>query len=337
MTCPVEELRWRKFPALDDGFVCLVDAMGDDSAIADAARRSYGKGTRLVSEDRTLIRYMMRHHHGTPFEMAEIKLLLRIPNGDTWRQMIRNRAAPIWDESDMWSEPSVNAYSYRYSEADTVFQTTAPDAWRLQSGTNKQGSAGNLTEWPFEGDYHDWPEGGTGLCHWFGGGEGPLPVGQFLSQEEKRLHDTARRVYEHRLKCGVAREQARKDLPNSIYTEAYWKCDLRNVLHFLALRLDFHAQLEIRSYAQVIAEEIVKPLFPITWEAFEDYVLEAVTLSRIEVEVIKRRSAGHWQTESAISSLIANNREREECRVKFVKLGLVDGAEVAADDERKPG
>ena len=229
-TSLIEQLRWKKFPVLNDGFVCLVDVMGDDSAVVQAARVSYGVGTKRVSDDRTLIRYLLRHRHTTPFEMAEIKILIRVPM-DCWRQWIRHRTA------------NVNEYSTRYSEAIDSTQSTAPDAWRSQATQNRQGS------------------------------EAPLPeqLGAQLTAAERQLQEQSRQVYEARLEAGVAREQARKDLPLSTYTEAYWKIDLHNLLHFLALRMDSHAQEEIRLYATTIGEQIVKPLFPIVWEAFEDY------------------------------------------------------------------
>src|SRR5690606_37342991 len=127
----VAELRWKKFPVLNDGFVCLVDVMGDDAAVVQAARVSYGEGTQRVSDDRTLIRYLMRHRHSTPFEMAEIKLLVRVPM-DTWRQWVRHRTA------------NINEYSTRYSIAIDAAQATPPDAWRSQASTNRQGSEGTL-------------------------------------------------------------------------------------------------------------------------------------------------------------------------------------------------
>src|SRR6188508_1875566 len=133
MSDVVSELRWKKFPVLNDGFVCLVDVMGDDSSIVQAARVSYGVGTKHVSDDRSLIRYLMRHRHSTPFEMAEIKLLVRVPM-DCWRQWIRHRTA------------NVNEYSTRYSVAIDSMQTTEPDAWRTQATSNRQGSAGLLPD-----------------------------------------------------------------------------------------------------------------------------------------------------------------------------------------------
>jgi len=236
---------------LDDGFVRVVDYMGDDSAIVQAARTSYGKGTKRRHEDRGLIRYLMRHAHTTPFEMCEIKLHVRAPM-DVWRQWIRHRTA------------SVNEYSTRYSEAIDAAQRTAPDAWRLQSAGNRQGSSGLL----------------------------PPELGIRLSEEEGRLQRQARDIYEARLAAGVAREQARKELPLSTYTEAYWKIDLQNLLHFLELRMDEHAQLEIRAYANVIGEQIVARWVPITWEAFLDYRRGGTRLSRIESAFLAALASG---------------------------------------------
>jgi thymidylate synthase (FAD) len=287
----LEQLRWHKFPVLDDGFVSLVDAMGDDQAVAEAARVSYAAGTRHVSDDRTLIRYLMRHWHTTPFEMAELKLLVRVPM-DCWRQWIRHRMA------------SINETSTRYSVAIDAAQTTSADAWRLQATSNRQGSDG----------FFD------------------LSVGSELSAEEAELQSHARRVYEHRLELGVAREQARKDLPLATYTEAYWKVDLHNLLHFLHLRMDPRAQWEIRQYAQTIGQEIVRPLFPLVWEAFADYRLEAVQLSRLEREVIGRLAAAGRLPASEEYFLAAGDptwadrtrcRERDECRDKLTQLGLL--------------
>ncbi|MBN2171367.1 MAG: FAD-dependent thymidylate synthase [Candidatus Krumholzibacteriota bacterium] len=232
-------------PVLDQGFVRVVDYMGDDQAIVQAARVSYGAGTKSVREDRGLIRHLMRHRHTSPFEMCELKLHLRLPM-DCWRQWIRHRTA------------SVNEYSTRYSIAIDEAAATAPDAWRRQAADNRQGSEGRLD----------------------------AGVGEGLSEAERRLQAEARRVYEERLAAGVAREQARKDLPLSTYTEAYWKIDLHNLLHFLALRLDVHAQEEIRRYATVIGERVVARWVPLTWEAFLDFRLGATTLSRLEAELV---------------------------------------------------
>lgn len=290
-----DALRWKKFPVLDDGFVCLVDVMGDDQSVVQAARVSYGEGTRKVSDDRGLIRYLMRHRHSTPFEMAELKLLVRVPM-DCWRQWIRHRTA------------NVNEYSTRYSLAIDAAQTTAPDQWRSQAETNRQGS-------------------GTALDR---------PVGERLSADERQFQARARDLYEERIKTGVAREQARKDLPLSTYTEAYWKIDLHNLLHFLALRMDNHAQFEIRSYATTIGEQIVQPLFPLVWEAFVDYRLEAMFLSRLDREVIARLAERLATAGRAIANEedflavqdptwreLTRCRERDECREKLVQLRLL--------------
>ncbi|MBI5758640.1 MAG: FAD-dependent thymidylate synthase [Planctomycetales bacterium] len=292
----IEQLRWKKFPVLDDGFVCLVDVMGDDSAVVQAARVSYGTGTKKVSDDRTLIRYLLRHRHTTPFEMAELKFLVRVPM-DCWRQWIRHRTA------------NVNEYSTRYSVAIDSTQTTPPDEWRTQAEQNRQGS-------------------GLAL---------PIEVGQKLSEDERHLQVLARQTYQRRLESGVAREQARKDLPLSTYTEAYWKIDLHNLLHFLALRMDSHAQQEIRDYSTTIGEQIVRPLFPIVWEAFADYRINSLSLTRLDQEVLQRLVSSKpsnstppfWseadflavQNESWRS--LQRCRERDECRDKLERLGLM--------------
>lgn len=292
-------LRWKKFRVLDDGFVTLVDVMGDDRAVVDAARVSYGEGTRKVSDDRGLIRYLLRHRHTTPFEMAELKFLVRVPM-DTWRQWIRHRSA------------SVNEYSTRYSIAIDAAQHTPADQWRTQSTQNRQGSEGYL----------------------------PGEVGRNLTDVERDFHEQARKVYEHRLESGVAREQARKDLPLSTYTEAYWKIDLHNLLHFLSLRMDSHAQLEIREYATTIGEQIVAPLFPLVWEAFLDYRVHGMFLTRLDQEVIQRllaRLAAEGRAAATEEDFLAaqddawrgqtRSRERDECRAKLTHLGFLNEPE----------
>jgi thymidylate synthase (FAD) len=291
-----DALRWKKFPVLDDGFICLVDVMGDDQAVVQAARVSYGEGTRKVSDDRGLVRYLMRHRHSTPFEMAEIKFLVRVPM-DCWRQWIRHRTA------------NVNEYSTRYSLAIDATQTTQPGQWRSQAAANRQGSGELLSE----------------------------HIGSEMSGQETIFQAEARKLYEARIAAGVAREQARKDLPLSTYTEAYWKIDLHNLLHFLALRMDAHAQYEIRTYAQTIGERLVQPLFPLVWEAFVDYRLQAISLTRLEREVIARmadhlaragRSRGNEEDFLAVQdstwSGLNRCRERDECREKLLMLGLLE-------------
>ena len=282
----------KAFPVLDSGFVRLVDYMGSDASIVQAARVSYGKGTKRISEDRGLIRYLMRNWHTTPFEMCEIKLHVRVPM-DCWRQWIRHRTA------------NVNEYSTRYSEAIDAAQTTKPGEWREQATGNRQGSAGFLD----------------------------ISVGEELSQAEERIQQLSRELYAERLKRGVAREQARKDLPLSTYTEAYWKVDLHNLFHFLMLRMDQHAQLEIRSYATVIGNEIVSRWCPIAWEAFVDYRLKAVSLTRYDAEIVRALASG--QTDEAVrlarefglipeqSAPVRPNRERAELEAKLLRLGFV--------------
>ena len=278
-------------PVLDDGFVRVVDYMGDDGSIVQAARVSYGKGTKKVSEDRGLIRYLLRHRHTTPFEMCEIKLHVRVPM-DCWRQWIRHRTA------------NVNEYSTRYSIAIDRAQATAPDQWRQQAASNRQGSDG------------------------FADAE----TGARLTRREHELQELARGVYEERLELGIAREQARKDLPLSTYTEAYWKVDLHNLLHFLALRMDPHAQEEIRAYATVIGERIVANWVPLAWEAFEDYRMGGTFLTRLDREVIQLVARGDGEgavrraEELGILSRtpkgLKRNRERAELESKLESFGL---------------
>jgi thymidylate synthase (FAD) len=267
----------------------VVDYMGSDASIVQAARVSYGAGTKKVHEDRGLIRYLMRHRHTTPFEMCELKLHVRVPM-DCWRQWIRHRMA------------STNEYSTRYSVA-IVRRRSRSGRWR-PGARNRQGSAGFLEE----------------------------AKGSVLSAGEEDLHRTSRAIYEERLKAGIAREQARKDLPLSTYTEAYWKIDLHNLLHFLALRMDDHAQEEIRAYATAIGHEVVRKWCPIAWEAFLDYRRNALDLSRLEVEVI--RALGGGETEKALEIArsfgwleegpkgLKRNREREELARKLTFLNL---------------
>lgn len=239
------------FKVLDDGFVRVVDYLGSDQSIVQAARVSYGKGTKQISQDRGLIRYLLRHRHTTPFEMCEIKLHIRIPM-DAWRQWIRHRTA------------NVNEYSTRYSLAIESAQRTAPDQWRVQSTDNKQGSSGFFDS----------------------------EIGKEMTADEKFLHDKTREIYNKRVAQGVAREQARKDLPLSTYTEAYWKIDLHNLLHFLELRMEKNAQLEIREYANTIGNEIVKRWAPIAWEAFEEYALNSKEFSGFELELLSLLANG---------------------------------------------
>lgn len=283
----LDALLGQALPVLDDGFVRLVDYMGNDQSIVQAARVSYGDGTKKVSQDRGLIRYLLRHRHTTPFEMCEIKLHVRVPM-DAWRQWIRHRTA------------SVNEVSSRYSIVSDSAQTTGPGQWRMQSSDNKQGSSGFFDE-----------ETGAAFC-----------------ASEREVQAMARKVYEEKVELGVAREQARKDLPLCTYTEAYWKINLHNLLHFLALRMDPHAQKEIRDFATTIGERIVSRWVPLTWEAFLDYRMGATSLTRIEGEILAALGAGSTADAVAVAEqagwLVADgqggwkrNREREECEGKL--------------------
>ncbi|MEZ4386821.1 MAG: FAD-dependent thymidylate synthase [Candidatus Krumholzibacteriia bacterium] len=288
----LDQILGRAFPVLDDGFVRVVDYMGDDRAVVQAARVSYGEGTRKVSDDRGLIRYLVRHRHTTPLEMCELKLHVRVPM-DAWRQWIRHRTA------------SVNETSTRYSIAIDAAQRTAPDQWRLQATNNRQGSEG-------------WAA---------------VDLGGELTAAEAELQGHARRVYQDRLDRGVAREQARKDLPLCTYTEAYWKIDLHNLLHFLALRMDSHAQLEIREYANVIGREITARWVPLVWEAFEDFRLQAQQLSRLEWACLAALGRGEpaaaetlardagWLERSAKTDDLKRHRERDDFEAKARALG----------------
>jgi thymidylate synthase (FAD) len=287
----LDEVLGKPFKVLDDGFIRVIDYMGSDESIVQAARVSYGKGTKKVHEDRGLIRYLMRHHHTTPFEMCEIKFHVRVPM-DCWRQWIRHRMA------------NVNEYSTRYSVAIDSTQTTSENEWRLQASGNRQGSGG------FAGDAE----------------------GKTLTEKERYLQSLAREIYDERLKMGIAREQARKDLPLSTYTEAYWKVDLHNLLHFLYLRMDAHAQYEIRRYAEIMGHEIVAKWCPAVWEAFMDYRVNSNSLTRLEMEVLTALTKGdieqaielgksfNWLDKS--TGAPKKNRERAEFEDKLSGLGI---------------
>lgn len=266
----------KEFKIGNDGFVRCVDIMGDDNSIVQAARTSYGNGTKTYREDRALIRYLMRHWHTTPFEMCEIKLHVRVPM-DCWRQWVRHRTA------------SINEYSTRYSEAIDSRQITDSKEWRSQSKNNKQGS----------GDFL------------------PENIGLILSEEEKEFHKTSFEMYKKRLNSGVAREQARKDLPLSTYTEAYWKCDLHNLFNFLRLRMHKHAQKEIREFATIIGKNIVANWVPLAWEAFVDYRLYSENLSRMEVSLLREILSNHKFDNKVLEEILGSKREVQEFNNKF--------------------
>ena len=290
-------------------FLRPVDYMGNDAAIVQAARVSYGKGTKTARTDRGLIRYLLRKYHTTPFEMCELKIHALYPM-DVWRQWIRHRTA------------SVNEYSTRASEALGNLLTPA-NGWRLQSGTNKMGSDGLLPE----------NNPGNAVC----------VCGADLSYREKKFIEEARAIYDERIATGIAKEQARKDLPLSTFSMAYWKIDLHNLMHFLRLRLDASAQKEIREFAQVLAK-IVKVWVPHTWEAFVDYRLEAESFTRLDMEMaralIELKAAQDHDVTPAYNKVISlgkefgwlhgagatrdqplpRSREREEFEVKYTRL-----------------
>lgn len=269
----LDEILGQQFNVLDNGFVRVIDYMGNDSAIVQAARVSYGAGTKKVSEDEGLIRYLIRHNHTSPFEMCELKLHVRVPM-DAWRQWIRHRTA------------SVNEVSSRYSIVTDDRQQTSPEEWRLQSEDNKQGSSGYIDR----------------------------EQGIILTGQERNLQEHATQVYKERIARGIAKEQARKDLPLSTYTEAYWKIDLHNLLHFLELRMDSHAQKEIRDYANVIGNEIVSRWTPFTWQAFQDYKLNAQKFSAQELEILRQLITNDNPNELELlaESTLKNKFERKE-------------------------
>lgn len=231
---------------LDKGFIRLVDSMGGDDAIVQAARVSYGKGTRKVSEDKGLIRYLMRHRHTTPFEMVEFKFHAKMPIFVA-RQWVRHRTA------------NINEYSLRYSEARDEFYIPEPEHILYQSKLNKQGRAGEVPQ--------DLKK---------------KVIGYFKEMSEKSYA-----IYAALSEAGISRELARAILPVNLYTEWYWKNDLHNILHFLSLRLDKHAQYEIRIYAEAMAKIIVE-IVPIVYEAFEDYVLNGMRYSRVEQSLLSK-------------------------------------------------
>jgi thymidylate synthase (FAD) len=268
--------RW-SIPIHEHGFIALVDAMPRlvpegqtaDSAIVQSARVSYGQGTKMVSEDRGLVRYLMRHRHSTPFEMVEFKFHIAMPIFIA-RQWIRHRTA------------NVNEYSARYSIMPDRFYRPDIENVRKQSKSNRQG------------------------------GEGPIEAG--TAEEFLKLLESAEANYAKYLELterGVARELARAVLPVSVYTEWYWKCDLHNIFHFLSLRMDPHAQIEIQDYAKAMYD-LIKPIVPVACEAFEDYRLNAMHLTGLEIDAI--RTGEPLATE--------NKRETAEWEAKKTRLGI---------------
>ena len=269
----LEEILFQALPVLDHGLVRVVDYMGDDAAVVQAARVSYGRGTKKVSEDRGLINYLMRHRHTTPFEMCEIKYHVKLPIFVA-RQWIRHRTA------------NVNEYSARYSILDNEFYLPAPEQIAAQSKSNRQGRGPKLT---------------------------PTETARVLDL----LRDDALRAYRNYTtllntdeagtvidadRQGLARELARMNLTLNFYTQWYWKTDLFNLLNFLSLRADTHAQYEIRAYAEVMLETLERWV-PLTAEAFRQYRLRGAQLSAKGLASVKRMIAGEsvTQAESGMS------------------------------------
>ncbi|MEX0281899.1 MAG: FAD-dependent thymidylate synthase [Arenibacterium sp.] len=242
---------------LDHGFVRVIDYMGDDAAICQAARVSYGKGTKSVQNDEGLIRYLMRHWHSTPFEMCEVKLHVKLPVFVA-RQWIRHRTA------------NVNEYSARYSILDREFYIPAPEHINSQSVVNNQGRGEVLQ------------------------GDDAARVLDMLKADSGRAYDNYETMIDED-GIGLARELARMNLPANVYTQWYWKVDLHNLFHFLRLRADAHAQYEIRVYADAICE-MVKDWVPFAYKAFEDYRLGAVSMSAQMVDCLRRMLSGEEVT-----------------------------------------
>jgi len=246
-------------PVLDHGFVRVIDYMGDDAAICQAARVSYGKGTKSVTNDEGLIRYLMRHWHSTPFEMCEVKLHVKLPVFVA-RQWIRHRTA------------NVNEYSARYSILDREFYIPARENLAAQSTVNNQGRGALLSD------------------------AEAAQVLEILKADAGRSYDNYEAMISQDGQDGLARELARMNLPANIYTQWYWKIDLHNLFHFLRLRADPHAQYEIRVYAEAIAA-VVADWVPFAFKAFEDYRMGGASLSATALDCVRRMVKGETVTQ----------------------------------------
>ena len=258
----LEDILYQPIPVLDHGFVRVVDYMGDDAAIVQAARVSYGRGTRRVSEDRGLIRYLMRHRHTTPFEMCEIKYHCKLPIFVA-RQWIRHRTA------------NVNEYSARYSILDNEFYVPAPEHLAAQSSANRQGRGEALSGADASRVFELLREDATNA----------------YAHYAEMLNETGDGEPADPSRRGLARELARMNLSLNFYTQWYWKIDLHNLLHFLGLRADPHAQYEIRAYADAMLDT-VRRWVPHSFEAFMDYGIGGVRLSAGALDVVKRLLGG---------------------------------------------
>ena len=263
VTAPeLEAVLYRPIEVLDHGFIRVIDYMGDDSSIVQSARVSYGKGTKKISNDKGLIKYLMRHRHSTPFEMCEIKFHIKLPIFIA-RQWIRHRTA------------NVNEYSARYSILDKEFYIPSAENLAAQSAINNQGRGDALTD-----------DEASNVIQIL-----KKDAEQTYSNYETLLNESSEGNIIDESKSGIARELARMNLTLNTYTQWYWKIDLNNLLHFLALRADDHAQYEIRVYADAMLD-IVKKWVPLTYEAFEDYRIGGTELSAKEVNLMRKLLKG---------------------------------------------
>ena len=263
VTAPeLEAVLYRPIEVLDHGFIRVIDYMGDDSSIVQSARVSYGKGTKKISNDKGLIKYLMRHRHSTPFEMCEIKFHIKLPIFIA-RQWIRHRTA------------NVNEYSARYSILDKEFYIPSAENLAAQSAINNQGRGDALTD-----------DEASNVIQIL-----KKDAEQTYSNYETLLNESSEGNIIDESKSGIARELARMNLTLNTYTQWYWKIDLNNLLHFLALRVDDHAQYEIRVYADAMLD-IVKKWVPLTYEAFEDYRIGGTELSAKEVNLMRKLLKG---------------------------------------------
>lgn len=287
-----EELIGKEFPVLNHGHVVLMDVMGTDEDIVQAARTSYQKGTKHTSSDRDLLRYLMRHRHTTPFEMVELKFHVKLPIF-VERQWIRHRTA------------STNEMSARYSVLPEEYYVPKPEDVCAQSKSNRQGREGEPIE--------------------------ERVANAFIKGIEEHSTVSFQR-YDNDLEHDIARELSRVNLPLGTYTEKVWKQNLHNLFHLLGLRMDSHAQWEIRQYANIIGEEIVAKLFPHSWEAFKDYRLDAMSLTRLDIEMATMMS-GFVENARTVGDFMehqpdewkgkTNCRERDECLAKLKRLGII--------------
>lgn len=281
-------------PCLDHGFIRLVDHMGGDDAIVQSARVSYGRGTKKVSQDRGLIRYLMRHRHTTPFEMVEFKFHAKMPIFVA-RQWVRHRTA------------NINEYSLRYSEARDEFYIPKKEDIHFQSKLNKQGR--EMEKVPDE-------------------------LKEKVIKYFKEISEKSFALYSELSEDGIAKELARSILPVNLYTEWYWKNDLHNIFHFLSLRMDDHAQYEIRVYANAMAS-IVKKIVPIAYEAFEDYVIKGMRFSGVEQNLFTQKIPPTIIDDilgdviyNIVASLHRNKpKERDELFLLYKKNGGQDSVE----------